>query len=182
MYFLTICTSSAHAPLPSDINPLCDTRIHPAETGMLHLWETQWWWRSIKSEDTASAIFISKHLHLCKVLQEKEISLYPSEGLIKIVARFMGRINPFWYFRKLFWTWQLDCPAGLCPIRSERNWNQRNIRDSGKQKKIFHFRKTVANNNTYLLLGCSSPYLRYTEEYTEIYWDILRYSCGSNCE
>lgn len=66
--------------------------------------------------------------------------------------------------------------------RRETEKNMRNMRDSGKQKKIFHFWKTVANNNTYLLLGCSSPYLRYTEEYTEIYWDILRYSCGSNCE
>lgn len=105
---------------------------------MFHLWETHWWWNSIKAKEAASSIL--KRWHVFTFLGvwkgQQWSSCFPLRVLGRLWQDCMGRIKPLWNSKKLFWSWQWDCCAGLCAVSLERNWNQRNMRDSRAEKKI----------------------------------------------
>lgn len=105
--------------------------------------------------------------HLCRGLQGTTvISLCPFEGLRKTVARFMGRIRPFWNSKKLFWTQQWDCFAGLCSISPEKY--------EGLQSR--------KEKNAYLETSGQQGYLFASgilQSVSGMHWDIF-HSCDSN--
>lgn len=130
--------------------------------GAFPLWETHWWRNSIKSKETDYAILIGWHVFtFLGVWKEQQwSSLVPLRVLGRLWQDCMGRIKPLCNSNKLFWSWRWDCSTGLCTISLERNWNQRNVRDSRAEKKDYY------TQNQYLLL-------------VHI-WDSLGYSCDNN--
>lgn len=105
--------------------------------GVIHLWETHWWWNSIKGKETACATLIRWHafIFLGAWKEQQWSSLVPLRILGRLWQDCVGRIKPLCNSKKLFWSCQWDCSSGLCTISLERNWNQRNMRDSRAEKK-----------------------------------------------